>query len=47
VLTDVRQFGDVLNPYKGGRSAILATADRDKALDQIQKSIPKTLAPKL
>jgi FkbM family methyltransferase len=44
VLTDARQRGDVFNPDKGGRSAILATVDPDKALDQIRKSIPNILA---
>ena len=42
-LPDARDRGDVFNPEKGGRSAILATCDPERTLDQIRGEIPDVL----
>jgi FkbM family methyltransferase len=42
-LSDARDRGDVFNRDKGGRSAVLATAEPDKTLDRIRRDLPSIL----
>ena len=42
-LQDARERGDVFNPDKGGRSAVLATATPERALGRIRKDHPEIL----